>query len=320
MNSANKRSQMSRKIVEKLVSGEGINQICKAMKVGKHRVMKIRDAAAGCGYLNGTTKLPPYPTRLFPKLIDRRTISISDNWNVLEPHIDWIKERLELGWHRVTVFEEIFKAKVIKVSVPRSSFYRFLNHHNLSSKDARRVVPEIIHQPGEALLLDWGYLWTVEYEGRRKKLWVFVGILGFSRLMTAQVMVCCDQVHTLDAIAGMYEQLGGVPTRTTSDNPKVFTLVACKYEPILNPVYERFAAHYGTIVEALPPRDPEKKGKVERPMPYLRRLLESYSGDKNDLTAIQKHLDEKLVIANARVHGTTRERPVSDLKWKSGNN
>jgi hypothetical protein len=75
-------------------------------------------------------------------------------------------------------------------------------------------------------------------------------------------------------------------------------------------VYERFAAHYGTLVEALPPRDPEKKGKVERPIPYLRRLFESYAGDLNDVTAIQKHLDDRLIVANARVHGTTRERPV----------
>lgn len=308
MNSENKRSQMSRKIVERLLLGEGVNEICRTMRVGKHRVMKIRDAAIASGYLDGKVALPAYPIKLFPELIDRRTLSSSDNWKSLDGHTAWIKERLEAGWHRVTVFEEL--TKTVSVTVPRSSFYRFLTHHNLSSSEARRVIPEIIHQPGEALLLDWGYLWSVTHEGKRKKLWVFAGVLGFSRFMTAKVMLCCDQVNTLHAIAAMFEEFGGVTTRTTSDNPKVFTLVACKYEPILNPVYERFAAHYGTIVEALPPRDPEKKGKVERPIPYLRRLFESYAGDLNDLSAIQKHLDERLIIANARVHGTTRERPI----------
>lgn len=299
---------MSRKIVERLILGEGINEICRTMKVGKRRVMRLRDAAAEKGYLDKGVSLPPYPAHLFPELIDRRTVSSSYNWTLLEPHTDWIKERLEAGWHRVTVFEEL--SKKLAAPAPRSSFYRFLTHHSLASSQSRRVVPEIVHYPGEALLLDWGYLWTIEHEGKRKKLWIFVGILGFSRYMTATVMVCCDQVNTLRAIAEMYEELGGVPVRTISDNPKVFTLVACRYEPIINPVYERFASHYGTVVEALPPRDPQKKGKIERPIPYLRRLFESYSGDRNDIVAIQKHLDEKLIIANARVHGTTRECPA----------
>ncbi len=213
------------------------------MKLGKHRVMKIRQAATEKGYLAeiNPTPLPPYPTTLFPELIDRRTIASSDNWNTLEPHIAWIKERLQSGWHRVTVFEEL--AIQHAVTVARSSFYRFLNHRSLASIEARRVIPEIIHMPGEALLLDWGYLWMITHEGKRKKLWVFVGVLGFSRLLVARIMVCCDQTNTLSAISSMYEQLGGVTTRTTSDNPKVFTLVACKYEPILNPVLLKHFHH-----------------------------------------------------------------------------
>jgi hypothetical protein len=111
----------------------------------------------------------------------------------------------------------------------------------------------------------------------------------------------------------MYEDIEGVPRRTTSDNPKVFALKADKYEPLLNPAFERFADYYGTIVECLPPRDPEKKGKVERPIPYIRRLLESYAGDRNDINAVQAYLTQKLAVANERKHGTTRERPIDRL-------
>ena len=108
----------------------------------------------------------------------------------------------------------------------------------------------------------------------------------------------------------MYDEIGGVPLRTTSDNPKIFALQAHRHEPLIHPVYERFATHYDTIIECLPPRDPEKKGKVERPVPYIRRLMEAYAGDRNDIAAIQEYLNHKLVIANTRRHGTTRERPV----------
>jgi len=123
-------------------------------------------------------------------------------------------------------------------------------------------------------------------------------------------MTACDIGSTLAALSGLYEDLGGVPRRTTSDNPKVFALRAHRHEPLLNPVYERFAGHYGTIVECLPPRAPEKKGKVERPVPYVGRLLEAYQGDRSDIAAIQEYLTKKLEIANRRLHGTTQEPPI----------
>lgn len=296
---------MERKIVEWLIRGAGVNQICRELKVGKHRVAEIRDKAEEAGYLKGE-KLPPYPEGLFPDSIDGRTKKSSPAWAELEGQRNWIKERLESGWHAVTVYEEL------AVKVPRSNFYRFLIHHKLNKvgRDLRRVVPEILHEPGEALIIDWGYLWMIEWNGRRVKLWAFVGILGYSRQMVVRLMVVCDVSHTFEALREILETLGGVASRITSDNPKVFALQANKYESLLNPAYERFAAHYGTIVECLPPKTPQLKGKVERPMPYVRRLFEAYEGDKNDLKAFQAYIDRKVEIANQRKHGTTCEQPV----------
>jgi len=34
--------------------------------------------------------------------------------------------------------------------------------------------------------------------------------------------------------------------------------------------------HYQVQMECLPPRDPQKKGKVERMMPYVRRLFQAH--------------------------------------------
>ena len=67
---------------------------------------------------------------------------------------------------------------------------------------------------------------------------------------------------TLNAIEEMFNELGGVPKKIVSDNPKCFTIKASKYEPVLNPAFERFCSHYGVIPEILPPRDPQKKEKL----------------------------------------------------------
>jgi transposase len=297
---------MERKIVEYLRAGISLNRACRELRVSKRRVVRVRALADEAGYLDVSVALPPYPEALFPEVKDGRSERRPESWLRLDEHRGWIRERLEAGWHAVTVFEEL------PVKVPRSNFYRYLSRHRLNEvgRSTRRVVPEIVHLPGEALLIDWGYLWTIERAGKRTKLWAFIGVLGYSRFMVVTLMTVCDLENTLSALRSMYEAFGGVPHRTTSDNPKVFSLKADKFEPLLNPAYERFASHYGTTIECLAPRSPEHKGKVERPVPYIRRLLEAYSGDRNDVPAIQEYLNRKLELANARQHGTTRERPV----------
>lgn len=313
MNARTKRRIVERKIVEKLLQGIGINRICRELKVGKRKVKDTRQRALEAGYLDGSKALPAYPEAIFPDPCDGRTVKESQGWKELTPHLAWIKERLANGWHAVTVYEEL------PVKVTRSCFYRFLAKRGLTSelhRQALRVVPEIVHTPGEALQVDWGHLWnTTHQDGRKIKLWVFVGVLGYSRLIAARVMTVCDQQHTLTALGEMYETIGGVPKRTTSDNPKVFALKADKYEPIIHPVYERFASHYGTTIECLTPRTPQHKGKVERIIPYVRRLLEGFSGDRGDVEAVQSYLNSKIALANERCHGSTRERPLD--RWKN---
>ena len=53
---------------------------------------------------------------------------------------------------------------------------------------------------------------------------------------------------------------------------------------------------------------------VQLPVPYIRRLLEAYAGDRNDVVAIQDYLNKKILIANQRKHGTTNERPVDRFR------
>ncbi len=311
MNERTKRRIVERKIVEKLLQGIGVNRLCRELKIGKRKVQETRQKALEVGYLDGSTPIPGYPEALFPDPCDGRALKESQGWKELTPHVEWIRERLKHGWHAVTVYEEL------PVKVTRSSFYRFLAKHGLTQelhRQALRVVPEIVHTPGEALQVDWGHLWTAtQSDGKKMKVWIFVGVLGYSRLTTARVMTVCDQQHTLTALEQIYEAIGGIPKRTTSDNPKVFSLKAHKYEPIIHPIYERFASHHGTTIECLTPNTPQHKGKVERVIPYMRRLLEGYSGDRGDVEAIQQYVNRKLDLANERRHGTTRERPID--RW-----
>lgn len=194
---------------------------------------------------------------------------------LLDPQKNWISERLNLGWSPQTIFEEI------PVSIPRASFYRYLERQHLQSDHLLRgSSPEIIHAPGECLQVDWAKaLDVIGQDGRRRTFHMgfYRRILGHSRYTMVRVMDRCDFATTVKAIQSMLFELGGVPRKITSDNPKVFVNRATEHEPILNASYERFASHTGFTIEALPPADPQKKGKVERTVPLVRRLFESFN-------------------------------------------
>jgi hypothetical protein len=303
---------MDRKIVELLIQKKSQREIKNSLRVGQRRIQRVTALAEEFGYLSGEVQLPIYPAALFPDSPDGRAIKQSDADEILLNKKYWIEERLQALWHPITIYEEL------GINVGRSSFYRFLHRHSLyeiGRVSRSRVIPEIVHKPGEALILDWGKLRDVidPVTGKKRILWAFVGVMGFSRYLMVKLVWSNETQITLQAIEGMLQEIGGSPFKITSDNPKCFSLEASRFEPILNPALERFASYYKMIIECLPPADPQKKGKVERMMPFIRRLYEGHGPEWKGIEESQAYLDRKLIMANERVHGTTRLKPIDQL-------
>ena len=116
---------------------------------------------------------PLTPEALFPDTVDGRSLKSSSADSQLKEHKEWIIERLEAGWQPVTILEEL------AVNAGRSSFYRFLHRYNLvdiGENARRKIIPEIIHEPGEALIVDWGKL--IDGFGARRKKTDIMGLCG----------------------------------------------------------------------------------------------------------------------------------------------
>ncbi|HVM95509.1 MAG TPA: IS21 family transposase [Candidatus Acidoferrales bacterium] len=305
---------MERKIVEMLLQGVAVKAIARSLHVGKKRVKQLRALAEKYGYLApdggpGAMALPVYPEAVFPDRADGRSQKLSDEHIKLDAVRDWIKDRLEVGWQPITVFEEL-PAAVAGVS--RSSFYRYLARAELGRVGKHyRVVPEIVHEPGEALIIDWGKLCDVvdPTTGKKRAVWAFVGVLGYSRLRLVRLVWTMDVETTLRVLEEMLREIDGVVRKVTMDNAKCIALEASRYEPVLNPVAERFANHYGFYFECLPPAEPQMKGHVERQIPFVRRLRQSRDGKWEGIESEEEHLRRKLLVANEQLHGTTRRRP-----------
>jgi hypothetical protein len=158
-----RRRIVDRMIVEKLSLGRGVQKTATDVGVGKRRIRETREKAIAYGYLDetgtkpGQVAMPLAPLPVFPDPKDGRSLRTSPQDELLTGKLDWVKERLIAGWSPITIYEELAVP-----GIGRSSFYLFLDRHSLhdlgKSHRADSLTPPIIHEPGEALILDWGKL------------------------------------------------------------------------------------------------------------------------------------------------------------------
>ena len=146
-------------------------------------------------------------------------------------------------------------------------------------------------------------------EGRRR-VHAFSYVLGYSRRQYLHFVESQDFATTVREHIRAFEHLGGVAATCLYDNMKVVVSGYDGDEPVYNPRFLAFAAHYGFRPVACRPRRPQTKGKVERPFGYVESSL---LGGRTFRSL--EHLNETTVwwlaeVADVRVHRQTKARPV----------
>jgi hypothetical protein len=82
-------------------------------------------------------------------------------------------------------------------------------------------------------------------------------------------------------------------------------------ELVLNRSYRELARHYGFLIDPTPAYSPQKKGKVEAAVRYVKRNFMATIGDERDITVLNGRLEHWVIeVAGKRTHGTTRQQPL----------
>jgi transposase len=137
-------------------------------------------------------------------------------------------------------------------------------------------------------------------------------VLGYSRLLWLHFYARQTMTAVLAGLEAAFGYFGGVPRELLFDQMRAVILADQRPlggKLLENPEFLRFAAHWGFRIRACRPYRAQTKGKVERPISYLRGNFlygREFVGD-TDLTAQAEHWLEH--TANVRIHGTTREAP-----------
>ncbi|SRR5579883_328815 len=144
------------------------------------------------------------------------------------------------------------------------------------------------------------------------KRFAFMVVLGYSRLLWLRFYPRQTMQTVMTGLEAAFAAFSGVPVELLFDQMKA--VIIADERPgggklLENAEFLRFAAHWGFRVRACRPYRAQTKGKVERPIRYLRQSFlygREFLGD-GDLAAQAAHWLE--TVANPRIHGTTGEAP-----------
>jgi transposase len=143
------------------------------------------------------------------------------------------------------------------------------------------------------------------------KRYALLVVLGYSRLLWLQFYARQTMRTVIEGLEAAFAFFGGVPRELLFDQMKAVVLEDQRPQGRLleNAEFLRFAHHWGFRIRACRPYRAKTKGKVERPIGYVRQSFiygREFLGDADLAAQAATWLEQ---TANARVHGTTQEVP-----------
>lgn len=228
----------------------------------------------------------------------------------LEPFVSFIQ--------RLVVEEQLSVVLVLEElrALGYEGGYSILKDHvrRIRPSAKLRVTTVIEHPAGEEGQVDWSP-YSVALGGERCIVHAFSLVLPFSRFMVVRFALDEKLQTLLDLHEEAFGLLGAVPRRMTYDNMTTVGRHVGPGEIQLNAHFEAYALAHGFDIHILPPARPNLHGSVERPFHYVEHNCLARERFRFDsLTHLNTHAARWCQeVANVRVHGTTRERPVDRL-------
>lgn len=145
--------------------------------------------------------------------------------------------------------------------------------------------------------------------GRR---WALLVVLGYSRLLWLRFFARQSMETVFRGLEEAFAAFGGVPQEVLFDQMRTVVLEDRRGEGgsvVENPEFLRFAHHWGFRARVCRPYRAKTKGKVERPIRYVRENFFYGREFLNDADLNDQAERWLLRVANVRRHRTIDERP-----------
>jgi transposase len=273
-------------------SGQSIRSIARELQISQNSVRKYLRSP-------GVPKAKPKPGRA----------------SKLDPYKAYLQERLAVGIDNCVVLLRELR------NLGYTGGYTILKEYVHPWR--RRHIPQATvrfeTQPGEQAQVDWGKVAYLTEEGHQRQLWIFVMVLGWSRAIYLEFTRRADVSTFIRCHLNAFAHFGGVTQRCLYDNPKVVVLGRdANQRPIWNPRFLDLALRVGFEIRLCQPYRAQTKGKVESGIKYVKGNF--WPGVRfSELADLNGQVQAWAgSVADARVHGTTRERPQDRLLQEKG--
>ena len=183
--------------------------------------------------------------------------------------------------------------------------YKTVQEYVRSVKDRRQrlAYSRFETEPGLQAQVDWGDFQIAMPDGSTCTKYLFLMVLGFSRAMYLEFVDRCTLEVFLDCHQRAFKYLQGVPAEILYDNMKHVVIRGSGRSAEFNTEFLHFAHHWAFTPKACPPYSPWVKGKVERPMDFIReRFWRGYQ--YTSLDRLNRDAFNWLESANCRRHSS----------------
>lgn len=196
------------------------------------------------------------------------------------------------------------------IDVELRTLQRALLPHRQARRVAELATVRFETAPGHQLQIDFGER-RVLIGGHEIRVYFFVAVLGYSRRIYVRPFLRERHDDWREGLAGAFRHFGGVTQTVLVDNARALILGRDVDSGVVHvhPAFSAFCADWGVAPRACRPYRARTKGKTESGVGYVKR--NAIAGRSFDsFAALEAHLTAWMTAADARIHGTTHERPM----------
>jgi transposase len=303
---SNRRFEMHeyRQAVHRMRLGESDRAIARSGLMGREKSAQLREIAQRHGWL-GSAALPE--DRELMELLQPTAEANPTRQSLSRTHEERIQQWASQNIWGTTIYRALVEQFGFKGSY--SSVRRLVQKLRGKAPKATCILE---FAPGEAAQVDFGKGPRIvdAFSGAVVSSWIFVMTLCFSRHMYAEVVADQKLSTWLACHRRAFEFFGGVPKKLIIDNTKCAITRACFRDPEVQRSYGELAEGYGFLISPCPPEDPQKKGRVESGVKYVKRGFVPLRTFRSLCDSNTQLVDWLMQTAGNRTHGSTREKPL----------
>jgi len=302
--------------------GVGCREVARLLGMGPNTERQYRNALEEAGYLEGKIDELPSLTQL--KEAVTAYVPSKQSWQQTSSVRVWgaeIKKMYEQGAGPKSIYDclrledEKFEGSLYAV---RRYCKGLKKRGPVRAEDVSIPVET---PPGEIAQVDFGYVGKLydSVRGMLRKAWVFVMVLAYSRHMFCKVVFDQKAETWLSLHEQGFRSFDGVVETVVPDNLKAAVIrAAFAVDDVteLNRSYRELAKHYDIKIDPTPIYSPEKKGKVEAGVKYVKNnFFKPRKSKLADIDDANQRLGAWVQkIAGLRTHGTTGRVPLVEFE------